>query len=168
MQERKLYFIKDEYFEKYECEDNKPNKHTDNSESNSRPCYYAFKEGDICWMVPISSQVSKYEGIYNKSIQKYGVCDAISFVYVKGNKNVALIQNMIPIIDKYFDKVYTYADSNTPIEINENKQKEINAKVRKVLRFARQGKKLTFTPILDFEKRLKEELHNDNNKDTAN
>ena len=158
MKERKLYFIKDEYFEKYACQNNKLNKHIDNSDKNGRPCYYAFNEGDICWMVPISSRVEKYEKIYNKSMQKYGVCDVISFIYVKGNKNVALIQNMIPIIDKYFDKIYTYANTNIPIEIKTSKQKEINAKIRKVLRLTRQGKKLTFTPILEFEKRLKEEL----------
>lgn len=117
-------------------------------------------------MIPISSKIDKYEAIYDKAIKKYGICDTLSFVYVKGNKNVALLQNMIPVTERYIKDVYTYADSGKPIEINPNKRKEINAKARKILRFARNGKKLTFTPILDFEKRLKEELHSDN-KDTA-
>lgn len=47
-----------------------------------------------------------------------------------------------------------YADTNNPIEINKNKQKEINAKARKVLRMARNGKQLTFTPILELEQKI--------------
>jgi hypothetical protein len=163
MVENKLYFIKDEYFEKYYCEDNKPNKRKDENGEHKRPCYYAFKEGDIYWMIPISSEIEKYEYEYAKSIDKYGMCDTISLVYVKGNKNAALIQNMIPVIEKYIDNIYTYFNTNTPIEINDKKKKEINAKARKVVRFARKGKKLTFTPILEIEKRLYEELSKDTN-----
>ena len=166
MVENKLYFIKDEYFDKYECEDNKGNKQADKDGEHNRPCYYAFKENDIYWMIPISSEVEKYEKEYQKSIDKYGKCDTISFVYVKGNKNAALIQNMIPVTNKYIDKIYTYFGTDIPIEINEKKKKELNAKARKVVRFARIGKKLTFTPILDFEKRLIEELNIETNKDT--
>lgn len=161
MEENKLYFIKDEYFEKYKVSNASLNKDADENGEHNRPCYYAFKEGNIYWMIPISSQINKYEYEYQKSIKKYGVCDSISFVYIKGNKNAALIQNMIPVTSKYIDKIYTYFGTNTPIEINEKKKKELNAKARKVVRFARIGKKLTFTPILDFEKRLLEEQDKD-------
>lgn len=166
MEENKLYFIKDEYFNKYVAKTSSVNKNPDENGEHNRPCYYAFKEGNIYWMIPISSQVDKYEQEYQKSVDKYGLCDSISFVYIKGNKNAALIQNMIPVIDKYIDKIYVYAGTNVPIEINEKKKKELNAKARKVVRFARKGKKLTFTPILDFEKRLLEELNKEQNKDT--
>ena len=161
MEQNKLYFIKDEYFEKYKVSNMSLNKDADENGEHNRPCYYAFKEDNIYWMIPISSQIDKYEYEYQKSIKKYGVCDSISFVYIKGNKNAALIQNMIPITSKYIDKIYTYFGTNTPIEINEKKKKELNAKARKVVRFARIGKKLTFTPILDFEKRLLEEQDKD-------
>ena len=161
MEQNKLYFIKDEYFEKYKVSNMSLNKDADENGEHNRPCYYAFKEGNIYWMIPISSQIDKYEYEYQKSIKKYGVCDSISFVYIKGNKNAALIQNMIPVTSKYIDKIYTYFGTNTPIEINEKKKKELNAKARKVVRFARIGKKLTFTPILDFEKRLLEEQDKD-------
>ena len=165
MQLNYLYFIEDSYFEKYKNDTVSQNQKED--DEHHRPCYYAFKEDDIYWMIPISSRIDKYESIYNKAMQKYGMCDALAFVYVKGNKNVALLQNMIPVTEQYIKDIYTHADSGKPIEINLNKRKEINAKARKILRFARQGKKLTFTPILDFERRLKEELRNDNNKDTT-
>lgn len=161
MEQNKLYFIKDEYFEKYKVSNMSLNKDADENGEHNRPCYYAFKEGNIYWMIPISSKINKYEYEYQKSIKKYGVCDSISFVYIKGNKNAALIQNMIPVTSKYIDKIYTYFGTNTPIEINEKKKKELNAKARKVVRFARIGKKLTFTPILDFKKRLLEEQDKD-------
>ena len=157
MIENKLYFIKDEFFEKYYCEDNKPNKAMDKNGEHKRPCYYAFKEIDIYWMIPISSEVEKYEYEYKKSVKKYGMCDTISFVYVKGNKNAALIQNMIPVTEKYIENIYTYYGTDKPVEISEKKKKELNAKARKVVRFARNGKKLTFTPILEFERRLRKE-----------
>lgn len=161
MEASKLYFVKEEYFRKYKSSLSSTNKQEDEEGEHNRPCYYAFKEKDIYWMIPISSQVSKYEYEYNKSIEKYGMCDTLSFVYIKGNKNAALIQNMIPVIEKYIDKIYTYSGTNTPIEINEKKRKELNAKARKVVRMARKGKKLTFTPILEFEKRLLDELKQD-------
>ena len=164
MSENKLYFIKDEYFDKYKCDDNKGNKTADKTGEHNRPCYYAFKEDNIFWMIPISSEIQKYEREYQKSLTRYGKCDTISFVYVKGNKNAALIQNKIPVTNKYIDKVYTYAGTNTPIEINEKKKKELNAKARKVVRLARIGKKLTFTPILDFEKKLLDEINKDATK----
>lgn len=95
----------------------KGNKQSDEDGEHNRPCYYAFKEGDIYWMIPISSEIEKYEREYQKSINKYGFCDTLVFVYVKGNKNAALIQNMIPVIDKYIDKIYTYYGTDTPFPI---------------------------------------------------
>lgn len=163
MEENKFYFIKDEYFEKYYCEDNKPNKESDDDGEHKRPCYYAFKDNDIYWMIPISSEIEKYEYEYQKSMDRYGFCDTLAFVYVKGNKNAALVQNMIPVTDKYIENMYTYFGTNKPVEVNEKKKKELNAKARKVVRLTRIGKKLTFTPILDFEERLIEELNQEKN-----
>lgn len=39
MVENKLYFIKDVYFSKYKCEDNKGNKQADKDGEHNRPCY---------------------------------------------------------------------------------------------------------------------------------
>ncbi|MBD5392863.1 MAG: hypothetical protein HDR71_01035 [Lachnospiraceae bacterium] len=157
MEENKLYFIKKEYFDKYDCNEISKDKETNEQGEHNRPCYYAFKDGEIYWMIPISSQVKKYEAVYNKSVKKYGECVGISFVYIKGNKNVALLQNMIPVTEKYIEKLYTYVGTKDPIEINNKKKKEINAKARKIVRFARKNVKMTFTPIMDLEKRLYKE-----------
>ena len=172
MNKNDLYFINDEYFEKYKADSNSIGK----GEGHGRPCYYSFSDGEISWMVPISSQVNKYESLYEKSMKKYGVCDTLSRIYVKGNLNFALIQNMIPVIDKYIDNVYLDSNTNKPVEINDKKKKEINAKVRKVLRLSEAGKKLTFTPIQEFKTQLLEEYNHveeisiivqDENQDTT-
>lgn len=162
MEENKLYFIKNEYFEKYKCNNYKPNKEPDSNGEHNRPCYYAFKENNIYWMIPVSSQCAKYEKIYEKTIKRYGLCDGISFGYVKGNKNAFLIQNMVPVTLKYIDKIYTSGKQYMPVELNEKIKRELNAKARKALRFSRNGKALTFTPILDLEKLLLEELKESN------
>lgn len=171
MDKNDLYFIKDEYFEKYQSDNNESNK----GEGHDRPCYYSFSDGSIHWMVPISSRVHKYEVLYNKAIEKYGSCDTLAFLYIKGNLNVALIQNMIPVTDNYIKNVYLDVNTNKPIQVNDKKKREINAKVRKVLRLSGSGKKLTFTPIQEFKERLLEEyacveeidiIDQDNNEDT--
>lgn len=48
-------------------------------------------------MIPFSSRVSKFTGIYNKKIQKYGKCDTIVFGDVLGHRKAFLIQNMEPV-----------------------------------------------------------------------
>lgn len=161
MELNKLYFLKDEYFAKYKDKDNKPNKQKDDFGEHNRPCYYAFKEDNIYWMIPVSSQYTKYERLYQSKTQNGKDCDTIVLGYVKGNKNAFLIQNMIPVTEKYINNLYLYKGTDRPVEVNDKKCKEINAKVRKVLRFARNGIKLTFTPILDIEKALLMELEQD-------
>ena len=61
------YHIKDEYFEV--IRDIKNSKVMSNKENGGyRPNYYAVKEvgTDIMWMIPLSSQIDKYEKEYSK------------------------------------------------------------------------------------------------------
>ena len=156
-----LYFIDDTYYNDFKHKDLKPNKTIDaNGNPHNRPCYYAFKEGDIVWMVPVSSQLTKYQSIYDKKTKDGKDCDTIVFGYVKGNKNVFLIQNMIPITEDYIKNVYMDKSTGNPIEINKKTKKELNAKVRKVLRLTRNNiAKVVFPPILEIEKELNNRLN---------
>ncbi len=155
-----LYFIKDAFYEDYPHNDLKPNKSVDENDNvHNRPCYYAFQENDILWMVPVSSQIQKYERIYNRKIKNGKDCDTIVFGYVKGNKNAFLIQNMIPVTENYVNNIYIDKSTGLPVELNKNLKKEINAKVRKVLRLTRNNlAKIVFTPILEIEKKLRDVL----------
>lgn len=156
-----FYFISDVYYEKFNDEPLMTNKEFVNGEEHNRPCYYAFndeQDNRIFWMIPVSSQISKYSKHYEKNIKKYGRCDGISFGYVKGEYNAFLLQNMCPVTQKYILNQYLFADSKEPIEIPNKLKRELNAKARKILRLADNGKKLTFTNILQMRQTLIDEL----------
>lgn len=157
MDKGKLYFLSDEYFNKFKGQKLLNNK----EDGNKRPCYFSFpddKYKDIYWMVPVSSKVDKFEKEYNKSIQKYGLCDKISFGYLKGEKNAFVLQNMCPIIEKYILNEYCYKGTAKPITIPNDLKKEINAKARKLIRKAENGTCIPFTDIIYMRNNLLEEL----------
>lgn len=150
-----LYFIKDSFYTKYWESNLKPNKVDSNGIVHNRPCYYAFEENGIMWMVPVSSRIAKYERIYKKKVQQGKPCDTIVFGYVKGNKNAFLIQNMIPVKAEHISNVYMDRVTNAPVQLSSKLKKELNQKVRKVLRLTRNhNAKIVFTNILDIEKKL--------------
>lgn len=157
-----LYFIKDSFYEKYAHKDLKPNKSVDKEGNiHNCPCYYAFCEGDIVWMIPVSSQIQKYEEIYRKKTKNGKDCDTIVFGYVKGNKNAFLIQNMIPVTEEYINNIYIDKSTGKPVVLSSSLKKELNAKARKVLRLTRNNiAKIVFTPVLEIAERLKEDIQN--------
>ena len=86
------------------------NKEIIDGKQHNRPCCYLFKfsndDSDIYWMIPISSKVDKYKLQYQKSIDKYGICDNISFGYVLGEECAFLPQNLFPITERYINNIY--------------------------------------------------------------
>ena len=79
-----FYYIDDQYFKDF------PDPYLmQNKDSNTQ----------LFWMIPFSSQVSKFKGIYNKKMQKYHRCDTIVFGEVLGHEKAFLIQNMCPITE---------------------------------------------------------------------
>jgi len=65
---KKFYFIKNEFFERFsDC-----NLMVDQKDKSKRPYYYCLKDSelDLYWMIPLSSQLYKYEAIYNNKIKK--------------------------------------------------------------------------------------------------
>lgn len=156
-----FYFLSDEYFVCFEEENLMKNKEVIEGAEHNRPCYYAFKDEEderILWMIPVSSRMEKYEKQYNRSIEKYGLCDAISLGYLKGNKTAFLLQNMCPVTEKYILNEYVDAQNHNAIKISNGLKKELNAKARKIIRLANQGKKLTFTNVIRIRQRLLEEM----------
>ena len=61
----------------------------------------------LFWVIPISSQVSKYTAIYNNKLQRHGKCDTIVFGDVVGHRKAFLIQNMCPVTPKYIKDEYS-------------------------------------------------------------
>lgn len=98
-------------------------------------------------MIPVSSKVSKYELEYQKSIDKYGICDNISFGYVLGEKCAFLPQNLFPITEEYIKNMYVDKNTSKPITIPADLMAELNKKARKKIRYNQSGKQLGMTNI---------------------
>ena len=112
----KLYFVKDEFYERFKGCGLLENKEIIDGKQHNRPCCYLFKynqnDSDIYWLIPISSKIQKYTSEYRKSIEKYGKCDNISFGYVLGEKRAFLPQNLFPITKAKY--VSLSGDFSTP------------------------------------------------------
>lgn len=150
-----FYYIKDQYFIDFPDKHLMTNKENVSGISHDRPCFYAFqdKKTGLYWMIPISSQVKKYERIYNNKIKKYGNCDTIDFGYVLGHKKAFLIQNMCPVDDTYIKNEYLDLASN-PVRISKLTEKRIIKKAKKALALHRNGKHAIFPDIINIETRL--------------
>jgi len=157
-----FYFISDEYYEKFKNLKLMENKEIIDGISSGRPCYYVFKDknSDIYWMVPISSQVEKYEKEYQHSIKKYGICDGIIFGYFRGKKHAFLVQNMCPVTAVYIKNVYIDRSTNKPHTIPSKLKSTINANVRKAIRMYREkGKKIIQSGAFHIEEILLSEMN---------
>lgn len=146
-----FYFLTDEYCEKFEKYGVMNNKEAIREELHGRPCFYAFPDDDdknIIWMVPISSQVNKYRDILNEKLLKYNVYDGLEFGYVRGRQAAFLLQNICPVTEKYIREEYIDCNTNKPVEIPNDLKRAINAKARKIVRFAKKGTKISITDIM--------------------
>lgn len=142
-----FYFIKNTYYQKFKNCGIMKNKYDDIFEEHRRPCYYCFKYGVFYWMIPISSQIEKYEKIYNKKINKYPNYDGIRFGYVNGKKRAFLIQNIFPVTEKYLDEIYTIEKGKTTVTISPELRSELNKLARKVIRLNEKGIRIVLTNL---------------------
>ena len=160
-----FYFIKDTYFEEFKDTGLMRNKENKNGKPHDRPAYYSYfdTKTNLNWLIPISSQIPKYEAIYNKKVKNNpsGICDTIHFAHVLGKKSAFLIQNMFPILPEYIKKVYKDRNTNKNVIINNNKiNTELNKKAKKILTLVKKGhKNLIFPDVLSIENSLLEKLN---------
>lgn len=130
-----FYYIKDEYYNKFENCNLMGNKESDEFGNHNRPCYYCFEQANYYWMIPISSRVEKFQKIYNEKMERYnGNFDGIRFGFVNGKKCAFLIQNICPITADYVASEYRIQKNTRRVTIDPKLAKELNAIVRKVLR----------------------------------
>ena len=162
----KLYFIKDEFYERFRDCGLLENKETIDGHEHYRRCCYLFKfvheDSDIYWMIPISSKVSKYNAEYEKSMTKYGMCDNISFGYILGEECAFLPQNLFPITEQYINNVYIDKNTSLPITIPADLMSELNRKARKKIRYNQQGKTFGMTNITRIYDELQRDITSNN------
>ena len=144
-----FYFLTPQYFEDF------PNVHAmkNTSEERNRPCFCALKEDDLYWLVPISSQIKKFEKIYSDKIKRFNRCDTIAFAELLGIKKAFLIQNMCPVTEEYVRNEYLDQHSN-PVRICEKREKSIISQAKKVLNLHHRGTTLIFGNVLTIEEQL--------------
>lgn len=155
MVENGFYFIKDEFFNRF----NDPYLRTNKKEH--RPHYYAFKDDKtgLFWVVPLSSRISKYQSIIDKKASQNKPCDILHIAKLDNGKTSAfLIQDIFPITEEYIKRKYTI-NKNHLILTSEAQAKQIKRKAKKVIAMMRRGVK--FTPTQPDVLKIEKELLND-------
>ena len=155
--EGKLYFVKDEFVEKYN-----PKYHLmENKEAGTkRPTYFCFRDKidkDILWFVPMSSKYDKYLKLYEDIKSKKGI-EPNNFVFARnlaGKKAVFLIQNMFPTLEKYIEQEYKKAGIS--IKVPKVVKEEIDKKTRDIFALTNRGIVATFTNLPEFLRDIKVE-----------
>lgn len=104
-------------------------------------------------MIPFSSQVSKFKGIYNKKMQKYHRCDTIVLEKYLVMRRL-FDSNMCPITEKYMKNEYLDSAANIPVRVDGRLEKELKDKAGKVLVLQRKGAKLIFPDVFSIEQEL--------------
>ena len=170
-----FYYIRDEYFRDFQDEKLMSNADSfitrlpqgyntyikgngssiSQGQAHDRPCFYAFedKKTGLFWLIPISSQVEKYEAIYDKKVAKYKRCDTLVFAEVLGYKKVFLLQNMCPISQQYIKNEYCNK-AGEAVKVKFSVEKEIIKKAKRILAMHRKGIGLIFPDVIHLEKLL--------------
>lgn len=159
IKEGKLYFIKDEFLNKY---GNKYNLMGNKIQKGTkRPTYFCFrdkKESKLLWFVPMSKQYNKYIRLYNikKDKLKKEPNNFIFFDDIVGIKGVFLIQNMFPTTEKYIEEEYLRRGEE--IKIAPVIRQEIMEKARNIIALSNRGINATYTNLPEFIQDIKKEI----------
>lgn len=144
-----FYFIKNEYYEKFDKCGLMGNREEYVDEKHGRPCFYCFEQDGYYWMIPISSNVEKYKKIYEEKMKRYqNRYDGIRFGYVNGQERAFLIQNVCPVTEKYIESEYRIENGTRAVKVDKELSRELNGIIRKVLRLYKdKGVKIVLTDL---------------------
>ena len=143
-----LYHIKDEFFHLIKDK----NLMANHKNGGKRPAYFALRENDILWFIPLSSQIEKYQKIIELKEKKYGRCVTIIIRNIIGKKHAILLQNAFPTLEKYIDHVHIV--NNSYAKVSYNLEKEITRNFKIMLNLKKRGINLFFTDV----DKIKEEI----------
>ncbi len=142
-----VYHIKDSFFDKI----NANGLMINHENGHSRPTYFTIKDNDLLWFIPLSSKVYKYEKIIQRKMEKYGECRSIIIREIADKKNVILLQNAFPTLEKYIDHVHEF--NGKPLKVTDTIKNEVVENFKYLLSLKKQGINLFFTDI-DYIKKL--------------
>jgi len=160
MNNGRFCFLADQYYKDFPDEYLMRNKEVVDGVLRDRPCFFAFQEREtpeIFWLVPISSNYTKYKALYDKKVERYKKCNTIRFGKVLGKQAAFLIQNMCPVTERYIREVYI--DKNgVAIQIDGRIAQDIIANAREVLAISKRGAKIIFPDVNIIHKALREQI----------
>ena len=167
LEENRFYFIIEEYFQKFKDDGLMQNHKMINNTKHDRPSFYAFKDknnSQIYWMIPVSSQIDKYDTIRKNKIKRYNRCNTIVLGNILNKRNAFLIQNMFPVTSKYIDK--QYKKSNKAVTISNTLEKDLVKKAGQVLYLVEEKnfKKLLYPNVEKIKNELIQQLKLENQK----
>ncbi|MCM1370357.1 MAG: hypothetical protein NC181_00490 [Clostridium sp.] len=149
-----IYHIKDEFFDKI----NNKSLMINHENGHARPTYFTIKDKDILWFIPLSSKISKYQPIIDKKIKKYGDCKSILIEAIGGKKQVILIQNAFPTLEKYID--HPHIVDGKPLKVIDSLKDEILTNFKYLISMKNHGNNLFFTDIDKIKEQMLEEINN--------
>lgn len=151
-----VYHIKDEFFRVVKDNCLMANKEN----GNYRPTYFCFRDEDtsLLWMIPMSTRIEKFQGIYDRQVKKYGNCIKIVLGEFDGKKAAFLLQNMFPITDYYLDHIHT--KNGNPVPVNSEIQKVVYQDFQKLRQLLKRNKNVVFPDVEKIEKTMLHELEN--------
>lgn len=136
-----LYHIKDEFFNQI----NNKGLMINHENGHSRPSYLAIKDEKILWFIPLSTKIDKYKSIIEKKEKKYGSCKTILIKKIAGKKQVILIQNAFPTIERYIQSRHTV--DGKIVKVASAVEREIINSFQYMLSLKANGLNLFFTDI---------------------
>ena len=149
IEEKRFYFIKDEFMNKYGIYLMKNKKNT------KRPCYFCFadeNDKEILWFVPVSTKAEKYLDIYHNKKRKYRKVYNFVFGHLHGKKAVFLVQNIFPITERYI--IEKYITENKDVRISKNLSDKIIKNSRYIINMALKGHSIAFYNIIEMKQKL--------------
>lgn len=135
------YHIRDEYFLKANDSSLMANKEN----GAYRPTYYCLKDEktQLIWVVPLSTQMKKYQALYDQKVNRYGECLTIVIGSYDGREVAFLLQNMFPITEEYIDHIHTR--KGNPVPVHRTIQGVMEANMRKIRPMIERGVSIVFT-----------------------
>ena len=150
MTKDKFYFLTDDYCEKFKNHGVMSNKESVGSQVHRRPCFYSIQDPqneNIFWMIPISSQIDKYNDILQEKLRRYRNYDGLEFGYVQGRRAAFLLQNICPVKDEYVVEEYINESTGSSVSIPNDLKRRLNAKARKIINLYYRGTKIVITDL---------------------
>jgi len=160
MNNGRFCFLSDQYYKDFPDEYLMRNKEVVDGVLRDRPCFFVFQDSEtleILWLVPISSNYTKYKALYDKKVKRYKKCNTIRFGEVLGKQAAFLIQNMCPVTESYVREVYV-DKYGTAIQVDGRITQDVIANAREVLAISKRGVKIIFPDVNAIHKALRKQI----------